>query len=412
MADTDPFIKNSIYPNAENIFSSFNSAMSSVKDDCLFVIDTNALLLPYYTSSQDVQQISSIYSGLIKEKRLFIPGQVAREFASNRPDRIKELFQQLNRKINVMQEFNNAKYPLLSNIDEYKNLIELEERFNETIKKFKDEYKPKLDRLLNKIKDWAWNDPVSELYRNLFTKGVVFDLENLDKEAIKKELDRRYLHRIPPGYKDQSKIDDGIGDLLIWFTIIDLAKKFKKSVVFVSGEEKADWVLKSEGQILYPRFELVAEFSNAVPGQSFHIIKLSELLQLMAGPPKLVSEVKQIESDFFITANNYWDWPATERSLSESDLIESIIRELASVKKLLDEFIKKHRPMLATGNFMDDLTAIHRLSLIPYDVYKRLMNFYAIYHGNPTLPPDMQWEHFYEIRLLKSNLLEHFQKFD
>lgn len=65
-------------------------SVEQVKNKCLFVLDTNALLLPYTTSSKSIDEIKKVYAKLIKEKRLFIPGQVAREFAKNRPEKIKD----------------------------------------------------------------------------------------------------------------------------------------------------------------------------------------------------------------------------------------------------------------------------------------------------------------------------------
>src|ERR1700748_876865 len=96
MSDLDIFIRNSIYPDATSIFTADIQPIQIVKKDCIFVLDTNALLLPYYTSSKNIEEISVIFVNLAKAKRLYIPGQVAREFASNRPERIKSVFQTLN----------------------------------------------------------------------------------------------------------------------------------------------------------------------------------------------------------------------------------------------------------------------------------------------------------------------------
>ncbi len=403
--DNDLFIKNSIYPTADKIFTTQPKPISSAKDDCIFVIDTNALLVPYHTTSQDLEYINLIFSSLIERRRLFIPGQVAREFASNRSDRIKELFQQLNRRINTIQEFPNPNHLLLNGIPEYSKMIDIEKEFNEIAKKNKKEYKVQLDRLLNRIKEWSWNDPVSELYSKLFTKDVVFDFDVTDKESIKKELHRRYTNHIPPGYKDKEKADDGIGDLLIWFTILELGRKYKKSVILVSGEEKADWVIKSEGQVLCPRYELISEFAEASSGQSFHIIKLSELFGLMEGSAKLINEIKSIENNLLFHPN--FRIPVQDIREIDDPILFGIDTELELIKRTIIQFISERIPdLIGNESFLDDLTALHRGRVLPYNIYKRVINLFAIYERRDSLGIETHLKNLEEIRQLKIFIFE------
>ena len=83
-----------------------------------------------------------------------------------------------------------------------------------------------LGKVLDHIQNWTWNDPVSLLYSELFTEQVIFDLE-YNEEEIREDLERRHLHHIPPGYKDAAKEDSGIGDLLIWHTILEIGETEK-----------------------------------------------------------------------------------------------------------------------------------------------------------------------------------------
>lgn len=293
MSSNDIFINNKIYPDATDIFATSVKSVSTIKSKCLFVLDTNALLLPYTTSSKSIDELKKVYTKLIKEKRLFVPGQVAREFAKNRPEKIKELFQQLNRKRDKVKNLYGGQYPLLTGIKEYNEAIDQEQKIDELLKK----YSKTIGSVIEQIKGWTWNDPVSQVYNTLFTGTAIID-PKFDEEETKKELQNRYLHKIPPGYKDESKPDDGIGDLLIWLTILDLAKTEKKDIVFVSGEEKTDWFYKSEGQTLYPRFELIAEFREKANKKSFNIIKLSELLETFGADDTVVKEVEIEEKTF------------------------------------------------------------------------------------------------------------------
>jgi hypothetical protein len=66
-------------------------------------------------------------------------------------------------------------------------------------------------------------------------------------------------------------------------------------VVFVSGEEKVDWWHRSEGQTLYPRYELVDEFRRNSDGHSFYIVNFSRLLDIYGASEEVVQEVRQSE---------------------------------------------------------------------------------------------------------------------
>jgi rRNA-processing protein FCF1 len=291
MEEKDIFINRKIYPNASDIFSLISESISQIKSKAIYVLDTNALLLPYTTSSKSIEEIYKVYKQLLDENNLYIPAQVAREFAKNRPEKIKEIFQQLNRKRNKLQKLYSGKYPLLSDSTSYLEVIKMEEDIDKSLK----EYSKKINKVIDEIKNWAWDDPVTKTYNSLFDDKIIVEPE-INETEIKKDLDFRYNHKIPPGYKDGGKPDDGIGDFLIWLTILDLAKKFEKDVIFVSGEEKSDWFHRSEGQVLYPRFELVMEFREKGVNKSFHIIKLSELLEIFGADEKVVKELELEEN--------------------------------------------------------------------------------------------------------------------
>jgi hypothetical protein len=76
----------------------------------------------------------------------------------------------------------------------------------------------------------------------------------------------RYENEIPPGYKDE---DDKIGfqmygDLILWFQIIDYAKKNDCPIIFVTNDIKEDWWHQDkEGEAKEtPRHELLYEFKD------------------------------------------------------------------------------------------------------------------------------------------------------
>lgn len=281
------FLHQSTYPNASEIFNVDIKPLEKTIEDCIFVIDTNVLLLPYTTSSSGFEEINKAFSKLIKKNQLIIPAQVAREFAKNRPEKIKTLFQQLNVTKSKIQKPTTGQYPLLETLPEYKDAVSFEREIQEIQAK----YSKKIDEILNQIKNWRWNDPISSVYKKLFTPKVIKEL-SLSEDDIIKELERRNKYSIPPGFNDKSKDDFGVGDLIIWLTILEVAKEKKKDIVFVSGDEKNDWFYRSENQSLYPRFELITEFKNSTKQNTFHIAKLSQLLNILGAKEEAIKEVE------------------------------------------------------------------------------------------------------------------------
>ena len=65
--------------------------------------------------------------------------------------------------------------------------------------------------------------------------------------------------------------------------------------ILVSGEEKADWFIRSADYPLYPRYELVDEYRRASSGSSFHILRFSALLALYGATPQVVQQVSSQE---------------------------------------------------------------------------------------------------------------------
>jgi hypothetical protein len=287
----DIFIANSTFPDAESLFEIYIKPLEVIKNTALIVLDTNALLVPYSTGKDSLTQIKETYKKLANTKQLLVPGQVAREFVTNRTDQILTLFQQLNRKQSSTPTLQKGKYPLLESLSDYQETIRIEKEIDKLLQ----DYRKAISNVLAHIRSWTWNDPVSLLYAELFTKEVVFDLP-LDQEKLQEELSRRKRHNIPPGYKDSTKDDLGIGDLLIWFTILEVGKSRKKDVIFVSNDQKSDWWYKIEKQALYPRYELVDEFRRKSNGFSLHIIPFSKFLDLYGASESVVEEVREEEN--------------------------------------------------------------------------------------------------------------------
>jgi hypothetical protein len=179
----------------------------------------------------------------------------------------------------------------LEDVPAYAEMVKRESEISKSLS----EYRNKIGEFLEVVAGWQWNDPVSNIYRDLFKEQLIVDPE-FEREELLAELKYKQEHRIPPGFKDANNEYSGVGDLLIWKTILSIGQNESKHLIFVSGDEKADWRYQSEGQALYPRFELLDEYRIASQGKSLLIISFAQLLEQLGAPAPVVAEVKQEEA--------------------------------------------------------------------------------------------------------------------
>jgi hypothetical protein len=146
-----------------------------------------------------------------------------------------------------------------------------------------------------KLKGEIGSDRVSQIYAGVLPPCVV-DLPQGPEERAKitAEAARRARLHIAPGYKDQTKEDGGIGDLMIWLTALQEADKRKKHCIFVTNEQKSDWWVKSRGTF-QPRPELLEEYRRHSEGKSVHFLPLSGLLASFEATAHTVEEVQKLE---------------------------------------------------------------------------------------------------------------------
>jgi rRNA-processing protein FCF1 len=358
--ELDAFVSESIFPETQPIFTATFKSINEVKHDCLIVLDTNSLLVPYQIGKDSLHHISKTYSKLVDERRLLIPGQVAREFAKNRANKLTDLYQQFNRKASGISQLQKGRYPLLESIDAYEKTLKLEKQIDKLI----NEYKTAIQDVLEHIRNWTWNDPVSVLYSELFKGNVLIDLKH-DKVKTMEELARRQLHGIPPGYKDAGKEDLGIGDFLIWLTILEVGKTQKRNLLFVSGDEKPDWFHRSEGRALYPRYELLDEYRRFSDGHTFHILSFSQFLSLFGASESVVNEVREEEErinlELSILGEFLRKWSEFERAVyAKYKEIDSpaLFEQRATVGRMLIALYKKEvisSPFFHTAREMNEL---------------------------------------------------------
>jgi hypothetical protein len=245
--------------------------------------------VPYDTSEKNVNDIKSIYLKYKSQGRLFIPARVAREFANNRAVRIGDIFLQIRQtkeKLNSV-EFRMNHYPILENNVDYTELNKQFKAIQSGIKTSR----VHLSNLENHIQSWTWNDIVSQAYKEIFTKEIIIEVKK-SQEDLTNDLEFRIEYKIAPGYKDSKKPDDGIGDLVIWQTILEIAKDKDKDIIFVTNDQKNDWFYKQDKIGLYPKYELFEEFRRFTNGRSISIINFINFLELSNAKKETIKDVK------------------------------------------------------------------------------------------------------------------------
>lgn len=280
-----------IFNNPKSLFQVKSESINNLKDTCIYILDTNVLLLPYTVGNKELHEIERIFKILLKENKLLIPSQVAKEFVKNRPKKLEEINQSISDYLSKVKNMSIPKYPMFEKVQDYLDILELEKILNEKIK----EYNTGIKSILKYVKDIKWNDPVSTTYASLFTENCIVD-NNWDYKELKDELEVRHKFNIPPAYKDKGKTDGGIGDYIIWKDIQKISIDFNMDVVFVTGDEKADWFHQSMSSKLYPRFELLYEFKENTKGRDFSMISLSDLIELYSDDSDVVESIRTVET--------------------------------------------------------------------------------------------------------------------
>jgi len=287
----DKFYLHKIFPEPDKVFSFDYKSYPETKGNCLFVVDTNILFVPFQTSKKGLSDIKTIFERLKRENRLFIPSRVAREFAKNRGENLATVYrkaEEATERTNKI-DINLGNFPILLDNAHYQSAKEIEKLIIGKL----DELRGKLKELKEDVKKWNWDDPVSELYRTIFTPEIIIDTTKTEAE-LEKDLEFRIEHQIAPGYKDSNKIDKGIGDLIIWQTILEAGRTKNKHITFISNEKKADWFHSEFKTSLYPKYELFDEFRRETNGQSINIINFEEFLVSQDATEETIVEIREL----------------------------------------------------------------------------------------------------------------------
>jgi PIN like domain len=321
MANLDRhFVLSWCFPDADAIFKRRYKILSEIKTNCLVGLDTNVLLAPYKLDSASLHEIRAIYSKLAKAGRLVVPAQVVREYERHRPNKLAALIETLN------NQSSRAAAPIgqdkmirfLLEDSNYATAVKLSNEIQKLVK----EFQKNVNEVVRRLGNWTEKDPVLEVYDETLS-GSIYELvlDDEQRKGFGEELRYRYDHRIPPGFKDDQKSDQGSGDLIIWKTILDVGRKKKRDFLFVTFEEKNDWLVKTRGQA-QPLPELLDEYGRASGGATIHIISLPGFLKLFEAKAEVVAATETAEREVHRELADERSELYAERSAIEARLAE------------------------------------------------------------------------------------------
>lgn len=231
-----------------------------------FVFDTNVFLDLYRYSNKTRNQLIESFEWL--KTRIWMPYQVAFEFCKDRYSVIDEANRRFD---NIWSEADKL-------TDSWKNELRLDcndSDIEELGKYLKEWITKKKDS--NYLTFSATDDEVFCKLLDLFDGKVGKPFSVEEKLSIEQDGEKRYASKIPPGYKDNKKMENRFGDLLVWKEIIGYAKSKEVDVIFVTRDQKEDWWNTSSGKTIGPRIELRKEFYEET-GKMFHMYTMSSFL--------------------------------------------------------------------------------------------------------------------------------------
>lgn len=352
-----------------NYYPPTTEEISQLWENGLIIFDTNVLNKLYcYTDNARTDFLKALEH---KAEHLWLPNQVAFEYQKNRLgkideqirayDAIKELLDNHLQFDKLSNPLENYKYHPYINKDEILAKISKIKKEIESIKKNLDETKEKHPNLIS-------DDIIRSKITELFHGRIGEPCSNSELETIYKEGESRYKENIPPGYKDNAKkgtsvrgnklIIDKYGDLIIWFQIIEKAKKDKKPVIFITDDSKEDWWWIFKGQKIGPHPELILEFKTktGMPYYMYSADRFLEYLKTNIGIDIRVETISEVRNINLFSEKNKIDVESLANFLHEQ-FPNRFHAELDHVYKLSSELSEEDI------NSIDDLNIL--LSLYP-----------------------------------------------
>lgn len=230
--------------------------------------DASALLELYRSQKKERAQILDTLQAVAD--RLFVPYQAALEYQRGRKGAIADHQQLLDGSIERLKEAQKSATKPIKNVAVGKRVRAAWETAHaglaDTVEQLHDEYGLTVE-----------NDDVRDTLDALLTADRLGTEPTQDQiQRWCAEFDRRAPMEIPPGYSDAWKgAPKMYGDYFIWRELLGHAITTNRSIMFVSNDQKSDWMDRRTA----PLRELVNEMRSTA-GVRYHHITLKQFTRL------------------------------------------------------------------------------------------------------------------------------------
>ena len=254
--------------------------------ESLVAVDTNVLLAPYRLSIEAAASVLDLLEGL--SGRLFVPHQVGLEYHRNR---ISVVSQQWNtagavqRLLSELAEESSDRIRQVKNIDRHSTLEpdDVIRWLADAVSRVDQQVTERQNLLVTPTDAVSGVDRIHARASRIIASCLGDPLAEAAMERLEKEEGpRRYREGIPPGFEDRKKQDRQYGDLIIWTEMIAKAKQERRPLVFVSDDQKSDWVARQGGLRTGPQPALRGEFFKESDQQQFWMYSLDQFLTVSA----------------------------------------------------------------------------------------------------------------------------------
>lgn len=348
--------------------------LSELLTDCIIAFDTNILLNLYRYSRKTRSDFLKLYEHPLIKPRLWLPYQAADEFMRNRE----------NIRLGTIRDAKTLKTSLATAIEgalnKCKQEIEKIERSGGhpyiNIKGLKADLSKDLLATLERVSDKYLqgqneqphehdldNDALFKRIERLLGRRIGKGFPKKALEEIRIEGEARYKLKVPPGYEDVKDKDDPYGDLIIWKELIRYAKDKGKGLIFVTDDEKEDWVLTVNKQKSGPRPELIKEMFDEA-GQRFYLYnstafyKHAKELIKETPRPESVQEAEAVNEQLSAKAEeDAWYRQGFGGNIASMAYTQDLLKAAQGIESPLDEFKRQQWLIGNTLNPMSTLQA-------------------------------------------------------
>lgn len=271
-----------------NRLSDFEYSVELEKElwkNCIVVFDTSVLLGFYlYSKTSQVEIFEKILAPI--QDRLWLPNHVEFEYLKNRkksitkpiaqiydpitvnllPSIIKDVLSLKNKIQDLQQKTSKENIHPIVGSEVFLPICKAIETLSEEADDFSKNIKLEIKNRVLEIKAVEEKDLVLEYLDSRFEVGDPFSFTK--QMEILRESELRFRNEVPPGYEDATGKDaksgiQRVGDLIIWYQIIEHALNKKLPIIFVTNDVKNDWCYvkkhSNEVRIDRPREELIQE---------------------------------------------------------------------------------------------------------------------------------------------------------